>query len=1038
MTEGRLSKKQLADAIAREGEDFTKYYQWLEKHMPPQFFEELDQQYLMVIVHNLMGLHLQDFFSQIFVQNAAFVLCLDSPDADLKILKHYNLYGIRNYQTYVSDEPPDFLKTKSKLRIGAIYFSELTGTHPSCDALIPREEQDEIYQAVLEKNPSLSREEFHDLVCGMNSRFLKSLTKERLIMALSMYFRAKTRDYCQYDVKYNDNWETSKKPLPSLQIVFAWRNTPKHRFLYRLAKTIFRHGLDITRINATYVHPYSQHSIIIMSIGLHGIHGKAAWEEADIQDFLQELVTLKYFDYVDKIESLFIDPGQLRGNIGNYIRAMIDFVHQVLVHADPYLYSLANIEEAFCRHPELTIRLCSAFEQKFHPNHHDHTAYKQTREELLDLVDKLDTGNQLNDTRRKNVLKQGMNFIEHCLKTNFYRNNKSALSFRLDPRYLDNIPYDRKEKFPELPFAIFFIKGMHFIGFHIRFKDLSRGGLRTVLPQRFEQMVADRNNVFSECYNLSFTQQKKNKDIPEGGSKAIILLEPYERLHSESDIYKRELLARHVPDDEIKEKVSQFKKDQKLEYLYQTQRAFIHSLVTIVNCLDDGTLKAKHVIDYWKKPEYIYLGPDENMHNPLIEWISEYSKTCGYKPGIAFISSKPGAGINHKDYGITSLGVNVYMVEMLKYLGINPEKDPFTIKISGGPDGDVAGNQILNLHKYFKKTAKLLALIDVSGTIYDPEGLDLDELARLFDEVKPIRDYPPEKLNDGGFLLDLFSKREASAYAQETLCYRKEKNSVTKDWLNGSEMNHLLRTNVHQTKTDIFVPAGGRPRTLNEYNYEDFLDETGTPTSRAIVEGANLYLTPAARRELEKLGVLIIKDSSANKGGVICSSFEVLAGLTMPKADFIEHKQALMDEVLAIIARMALDEATTLLRTHRETGEYLTALSELVSKQINTYTYQILEHLEHINLSSDPNDPLIKCLLNYCPPFITKNYQENILNDIPDMHKKAIIACHIASKLVYTKGVNWSPCIVDILPLIISDSSIVQPTLEDRDIKPLD
>jgi glutamate dehydrogenase len=30
--------------------------------------------------------------------------------------------------------------------------------------------------------------------------------------------------------------------------------------------------------------------------------------------------------------------------------------------------------------------------------------------------------------------------------------------------------------------------------------------------------------LFDENYNLAFTQQKKNKDIPEGGSKGTVLL----------------------------------------------------------------------------------------------------------------------------------------------------------------------------------------------------------------------------------------------------------------------------------------------------------------------------------------------------------------------------------------------------------------------------------------------------------------------------------------------------------------------------------
>ena len=151
------------------------------------------------------------------------------------------------------------------------------------------------------------------------------------------------------------------------------------------------------------------------------------------------------------------------------------------------------------------------------------------------------------------------------------------------------------------------------------------------------------------------------------------------------------------------------------------------------------------MIDYLDKPEYLYLGPDENMHNIMIEWIAEYSKRNGYTPGITFISSKPTYGINHQQYGVTSLGFNAYMEEVLLCMGIDPAKDPFTIKISGGPDGDVAGNQILNLYKKYPMIAKLLAITDGSGTIFDPKGLDLSVLADLFKQGKPIAYYPPKR-----------------------------------------------------------------------------------------------------------------------------------------------------------------------------------------------------------------------------------------------------------------------------------------------------
>ncbi len=539
------------------------------------------------------------------------------------------------------------------------------------------------------------------------------------------------------------------------------------------------------------------------------------------------------------------------------------------------------------------------------------------------------------------------------------------------------------------------------------------------------QMLSERNNVFSECYNLAYTQNKKNKDIPEGGAKGVIFLEPYERLLAEEEIYHRELEENGLTPEEIKDKLSAFHNEQKIEYLYQTQRSYIESFLAIVNCEADGKLKAKDIVDYWKKPEYIYLGPDENMHNPMIEWIAAFSKYYNYKPGGAFISSKPGAGINHKEYGVTSLGVNVYMEEVLKFLGIDPTKQEFTIKMTGGPDGDVAGNQMSNLYHFYPKTAKLLATIDVSGTIFDPKGLDLEIIHQLFVDGKPIRFYPPEKLHEGGFLLDTATKREQTAYAQQTLCTKKVGGKLIEEWLSGNEMNHLLRHNVHQVKADIFIPGGGRPRTLNENNTKDFLDGTGKPTAKAIIEGANLYLTPWARRSLEKLGVLIIKDSSANKGGVICSSFEVLSSLALSEEEFLKQKPEIVSEILEIIKTRSREEAQLMLKTYQETQAFLTDISEWISERINLYKDQLLAHLQPLTLSDDPKDPLVRCLLNYSPPLLRHKYPKRILHDVPDVHKKAIIACHIASRIVYYRGLDWSPALKDVLPLITKDPLIV-------------
>ena len=332
---------------------------------------------------------------------------------------------------------------------------------------------------------------------------------------------------------------------------------------------------------------------------------------------------------------------------------------------------------------------------------------------------------------------------------------------------------------------------------------------------------------------------------------------------------------------------------------------------------------------------------------------------------------------------------------------------------------------MINLLKFYPKTARLLATIDVSGTIFDPQGVDLKEMERLFLEQKPIRFYPPEKLSEGGFLLDTRTKKEQNAFTVQTLCWKKQGGKLIEEWVSGNEMNHLLRHTVHQTKADIFIPGGGRPRTLNESNIKEFLDESGIPSSRAIIEGANLYLTPFARRTLEELNVLIIKDSSSNKGGVICSSFEVLCCLCLKPEEFLLEKPHLVKEILHTIGQRALDEAKLLLSTHKETQRYLTELSEEISLKINTYTYELLDYLQGISLPEDRKDPLNKALLTYCLPTLRKKYEDRIFQEIPDIHKKAIIACHIASRLVYKKGLSWSPRIVDILPLIAHDPEII-------------
>jgi glutamate dehydrogenase len=58
-----------------------------------------------------------------------------------------------------------------------------------------------------------------------------------------------------------------------------------------------------------------------------------------------------------------------------------------------------------------------------------------------------------------------------------------------------------------------------------RFSDVARGGVRIVRSRDTESYATNARHMFEECYGLANTQERKNKDIPEGGSKGVILLD---------------------------------------------------------------------------------------------------------------------------------------------------------------------------------------------------------------------------------------------------------------------------------------------------------------------------------------------------------------------------------------------------------------------------------------------------------------------------------------------------------------------------------
>ena len=649
---------------------------------------------------------------------------------------------------------------------------------------------------------------------------------------------------------------------------------------------------------------------------------------------VKSLKTLTYVDHGDEFSALMKSNVDYSLNETSLIRAMAHWTHVFLTKQNPYYYSLERVSHILVTRKDYLEISISYFRARFDPR------FQEDRESSI-LAILNEYGKIIADISsdiEKNVLKEGFNFIKGILKTNYFKVSKGCLAFRIDPIVLNKADY------PEIPYGIFFVIGRNFRGFQVRYRDIARGGVRVVLPHNDAEYENALAGLFDEVNGLAFAQQMKNKDIPEGGSKCVIVVKP---LQDKSDAVK----------------------------------SAVSGIMDLIIVDEESKKLPEEIIDYYGKEEIIYLGPDENLTNDLIDWIIRYALERKYRYAYAFMSSKPDFGINHKHYGVTSEGVNVYLDNVLEFLDLKGKS--FRVKMTGGPDGDVAGNELKILYREYGELAKVIAIADGSGAAFDPNGLSWKGLLALVAHSKPVTSF------------------DASLLSKDTGSFLIEANNPT-----NAKIRNTLYANI---EAEIFIPAGGRPFTVNDQNWSQYLLPDGRPSSLAIIEGANIFFTSEARKNLVKSGVLVIKDSSANKAGVICSSYEIIACLTLTPGEFAEIKDIYVKQVIDILKEKANNEAKLLLREwqrHKNETD-LVQLSYDISHEINLGKDILLQRLEHCS-EDELNNGLFKFVLfAHCPQILVEKYDERIIARLPRKHKIAIISVYMSSHLIYKEGLKW-------------------------------
>jgi len=562
--------------------------------------------------------------------------------------------------------------------------------------------------------------------------------------------------------------------------------------------------------------------------------------------------------------------------------------------------------------------------------------------QLQDLITKA-----INDENERLVMQSFRVFNNSLLKTNFYTPTKIALSFRLNPSFLPELEY------PQPLYGMFLVISSESRGFHLRFRDIARGGIRIVKSRNREAYSINARSMFDENYGLANTQQRKNKDIPEGGSKGVILLD-----------------AAHQDKGSVA-----FEK-------------YIDSIMDLLLPPSSPGIK-NPIVDLYGKQEILFMGPDENTAD-LVDWATEHARKREAPWWKSFFTGKSPklGGIPHDMYGMTTLSVREYVKGIYRKLELDPSK--ISKMQTGGPDGDLGSNEILLSNE------KYTSIVDGSGVLVDPNGLNHDELVRLARKRAMISDFDATKLSKDGYRI-----------LCEDVNVKLPNGEIITNGTTFRNTYHLRDTGL----TESFVPCGGRPESIDLQSVGNLI-KNGKSTIPYIVEGANLFITQDAKLRLEAAGCILFKDASANKGGVTSSSLEVLASLSFDDKGFIENMcvgadgrvpefyQAYVKSVQEIIKSNARLEFEAIWREHMQTKIPRSTLSDTLSVAIT----KLDEELQNTGLWHD--EKLRRSVLKDALPklLLEKIGLDLIIKRVPDNYLRAIFGSYLASRFVYEFG----------------------------------
>merc|ERR1712048_595937 len=177
-------------------------------------------------------------------------------------------------------------------------------------------------------------------------------------------------------------------------------------------------------------------------------------------------------------------------------------------------------------------------------------------------------------------------------------------------------------------------------------------------------------------------------------------------------------------------------------------------------------------------------------------------------------------------------------------------------------------------------------------------------------------------------------------------------------------------------------------------------------------EAANIFTTPEARKEFGDRGIAIVKDSSANKAGVCCSSYEIVASMLLSKDEFMDVKDELVEDVLKRLRDIAKQEAQLLFRGSRlnpsvQIPDVAVNISKAITRCGDIFEVLLSENLDVLDIETR------RRLVVESLPHKLVEVAGDRLDDLPPAYTRAMLCSSLSSRMVYNEGLDFIESLTD-------------------------